>query len=385
MPKPLFSAAAQQTQTQVKSPDLTFQPMSFQPNQNAVQAAVQNVNSSIVKPQTSFKIDIRKPDQVASYGADVQASVAKFADEILEQVKTSSVDSVGPKLVQIVTVAKELNVSDLNGTSSKVPIFGKLIDSFSKRRAKFVSKFNSLKDQIDTIVKEIDTTAENLLKRNKTLEGLYQHNIVEYKKLEELINFGKQHLTEQVQTFESQKAEAVTSGRMADPMVAQEFSDWEAAIKRFEKQISYLEATQMMAVHSMPEIRIIQRNNETLVEKFNAAKTHTIPAWKKQFILAVALEEQQKAGNLATTIDDATNAFYKQNADLLKQNAVTVAKANERNIIDLETLEYMQTSLISTFDEMRSIEEEGAKNRVEFSNRVATMKQELYQKVVTQK
>ena len=329
-------------------------------------------------------IDIKNPAAVSNYGAKAQENVARFADEVLEYVKTSSTGQVGDKLVSIVSIAKELNVSDLNGTTSKIPFIGGLIDSFNKRRDKFVSKFNSLKDQIDKVVAELDTTNEALAKRIKLLDQLYDHNMAEYNELDGLIKEGKVILEDQRQQFELQRNEATLTGQINDPVVAQSYNDWQASISRFSKRISDLEAVQMMTVHAMPEIRMIQSNNQMLIEKFNNAKTLTIPAWKKQFVLAVSLDEQKKAANLAKTIDDATNDFYKANADMLGENAISVARSNQRSIIDIESLEHMQNTLISTFEEMKKIESEGEAHRKQMSAQIGTMKKELYQKLVVQ-
>ena len=339
-------------------------------------------STAVAKP---IKIDIRNPAEVANYGAHAQENVAKFADEVLAYVKTSSTGQVGDKLVSIVSIAKELNISDLNGTTSKIPLIGGLIDSFNRRRDKFVSKFNTLSEQIDKVVVELDTTSTNLANRIALLEQLYIHNMAEYKELDQLIVDGKAHLEQQRAAFESQRQEAVLTGKINDPLCAQSYNDWQASINRFSKRVSDLEAAQMMAVHAMPEIRMIQSNNQTLVEKFGNAKTLTIPAWKKQFVLAVSLDEQKKAANLAETVDNATNDFYKANADLLGENAVSVARSNQRAIIDLESLQYMQNTLISSFEEMKKIEAEGEQQRKLASAAIGNMKKELYQKLVVQK
>ena len=341
-------------------------------------------------PSTATKtavapVDIRNPMAVSNYGAQAQDQVGKFADQVLEYVKTSNSGEVGPKLVQIVGIARELNISDLNGTTSKIPLIGPLIDSFRKKRERFVSKFTSLKDQIDNIIKELDVTSANLGNRNKLLEQLYEHNMQEYKELEVLVDQGKAFVQQQREEFMLQRDAAVLSGQINDPVVAQSYTDWKASIDRFEKRVSDLEAIKMMAIQAMPEIRMIQSNNQMLIEKFNNAKTLTIPAWKKQFVLAVSLDEQKQAANLAQTVDDATNEFYRNNAKLLGENAISVAKSNQRSIIDLESLEVMQSTLINTFEEMQNIENEGQKHRAQMSTRMTQMKDELYQKLVIQK
>lgn len=377
MPKPLFAQQPRVAETDFLHAESTVI--------SPVIQTQQSVGNVIPHRVTNFPVDILNPQAVANYGAQAQDKVAKFADEVLEYVKTSSTEQVGDKLVSIVSIAKELNISDLNGTTSKIPLIGGLIDSFNKRRDRFVSKFNSLKDQIDKVVLELDTSAGTLSKRIVFLDMLYDHNMEEYKELEVLVKNGKAFIVEQEQTFASQIAEAKLSGKISDPLVAQSYNDWQQAIARFSKRVSDLEAVQMMAVQTMPEIRMIQSGNQMLVEKFANAKTLTIPAWKKQFVLAVALDEQKKGAALAKTVDDATNDFYQANAKLLGENVISVAKTNQRAIIDLESLEVMQSTLINTFQEMQNIEAEGAKRRIETSARLGSMKKELYEKLVVQK
>ena len=384
MPKPLF-ATGTKADTAIRPQELVEQAV----NQTTIRfQAAQPANIvPAAKPKTalSSRVNIRDRNQVANYGAKAQEKVTGMADEVLEYVKTANAGAVGERLVQIVSIAKELNISDLNGNTSKIPLIGGLIDRFNRKRDAFVAKYNTLSEQIAKVVGELDTTAKNLNTRNIQLDALYAANMEEYKELETLIAEAKDILAENEAVFEAEKQHAIASGDMSNPMVAQNLTDWSDDIERWRKHISFLEATQMMCVHAMPEIRLIQKSNVLLCEKFDNAKKYTIPAWKKQFMLAVALDEQKKAGEFATTIDDATNEFYRKNADLMKTNALVVAKANERNVIDIESLQYMQTSLITTFEELKGIEAEGAQKRRELSGAVMAMKKELYEKLVVQR
>ena len=391
MTKPLFSPKPIQAEISSVKPAQVAEMASAVQQNIQVQQSVGQITpaQSIGRGQRSTStalanFDIKNPTAVSNYGASAQDNVAKFADEVLEYVKTSATGQVGDKLVSIVSIAKELNVSELNGTASKIPLIGGLIDSFNKRRDKFVAKFNSLKDQIDKVIVELDSTNEALSKRIRLLDQLYDHNMAEYQELDKLIKDGKVFLEDQQAQFESQRNEAVITGKISDPLVAQSYADWQSSIARFSKRISDLEAVQMMAVQSMPEIRMIQSNNQMLIEKFINAKGLTIPAWKKQFVLAVSLDESKKAANLADFMDNATNDFYKANADQLGQTSVQVAKANQRSIIDIESLQHMQNTLISTFEEMKKIESEGEAHRKQMSAQIGAMKKELYQKLVVQ-
>jgi uncharacterized protein YaaN involved in tellurite resistance len=325
------------------------------------------------------KVNIRDLTSVQSYGSSSQTQLAKYSDEILSHVKTSNVGEMGGKLVDIVSIAKELNVSDLNGTKSSIPFIGGLIDKFTKNKDKFVAKFNTLSEQIDKVVGELATTSTALSRRIDILEGLHGHCVQQYKDIEVAIEQGNDLVVDEktkLSTFIKENSAA------NDPLVTQNISDWDSSIKRFEKRLSDLHGIQMMAVQSMPTIRTLQTNNALLIEKFKNANELTIPSWKQMFVIAVSLDEQKQASKLATTVDDFTNELYKKNADLLKQNSVEVAKSNQRSIIDIESLEYVQQSLISTFDELRNIEKTGEQNRRDAAVKIEAMKTELHNKLV---
>ncbi|MGI2897176.1 toxic anion resistance protein, partial [Vibrio alginolyticus] len=161
------------------------------------------------------------------------------------------------------------------------------------------------------------------------------------------------------------------------PLKAQELSDLQSFHNRIEKRVHDLRSLQMLALQTAPMIRMVQTNNITLIEKFDNIKTLTIPSWKKQFTLAISMLEQRKSLELAGKIDNATNDLIKRNADLLRQNTLQTARANQRSVIDLETLEHVQNTLITTLQDVVSIEQEGARNREIADERMVNMKKEL--------
>lgn len=58
-----------------------------------------------------------------------------------------------------------------------------------------------------------------------------------------------------------------------------------------------------------------------------------------------------------------TNELLKKNAEALKVATVETAKESERGIVDIETLQATNQTLISTFDEVMKIQEEGREKR----------------------
>lgn len=130
-------------------------------------------------------------------------------------------------------------------------------------------------------------------------------------------------------------------------------------------------------MQTLPMIRIIQSNNLMLVDKFYAIKNITLPAWKNQISLAISLQEQKNSVQLAKAIDDTTNDLLRRNAELLHQNSVDTAKANQRSVIDVETLEHVQNTLINTVNDVIQIQKEGMQKRAEATTRLRVLQENL--------
>ena len=118
-----------------------------------------------------------------------------------------------------------------------------------------------------------------------------------------------------------------------------------------------------------------------LIEKFHSIKELTVPAWKRQFMLALSLQEQKSAVELAHKIDDATNQFLRENARLLKDNTINTARANQRSVIDVATLQEVHESLMSTVQEVVRINQEGVQQRSAAAGQLLTMRQQMTQQM----
>ena len=81
-------------------------------------------------------------------------------------------------------------------------------------------------------------------------------------------------------------------------------------------------------------------------------------------------------------VADATNDMLKKNADMLKQTTVMTAEANERSIVDIETLRHTNESLLSTIDEVLRIQEEGQQRRKNAEAELAEIEQQLKSKLL---
>lgn len=308
---------------------------------------------------------------VAEYGKNIATKTSSYTDELLNLVQNKDLDATGQKLNQVVQVAQQLNTSSILNKSKNSGFLGSLLSKFKGAKNSFDQHFNTTKEQIDALVKEIEISQTGLKARVNTLDKMFGGVQEEYKQLGVYVAAGK--LKEQ----EIQQEIAVLTAQEQDQSTTQKIYDLNHLANNLEKRVSDLQVLQQSAMQTLPMIRIIQSNNLMLVDKFYAIKNITLPAWKNQISLAISLQEQKNSVQLANSIDDATNELLKRNADLLHQNSVDTAKANQRSVIDIETLEHVQNTLIKTVNDVIQIQKEGMQKRDEAASRLRTLQDNL--------
>jgi uncharacterized protein YaaN involved in tellurite resistance len=175
------------------------------------------------------------------------------------------------------------------------------------------------------------------------------------------------------------EAEAAASN---DVMAAQRLTDLQQAAARFERRIHDLKLTRMIAVQTAPQIRLIQSNDQNLVEKIQASVLTTIPLWKNQIVIAISLYRQQKAVDLQKEVTDTTNELLAKNAELLKVGSAKVQREVERGVVDVETLQKVNADLIATLEETIQIQSEGRARRAAAEGEIAQMQVELKRKLL---
>ena len=313
---------------------------------------------------------------VAEYGKNIANKTSTYTDELLNLVQNKDLDATGQKLNEVVQVAQQLNTTSILNKSKSSGFFGGLLSKFKGAKQSFDQHFNTTKEQIDVLVKEIESSQSGLKARVGTLDKMFDAVQDEYKQLGVYIAAGQlkqQDIQQQISTLTTQEQ---------DQQTTQQIYDLNHLANNLEKRVSDLQVLQQSAMQTLPMIRIIQSNNLMLVDKFYAIKNITLPAWKNQISLAISLQEQKNSVQLAKAIDDTTNDLLRRNAELLHQNSVDTAKANQRSVIDVETLEHVQNTLIKTVNDVIQIQKEGMQKRAEATTRLRALQESLNQLVL---
>ena len=336
-------------------------------------------DSALTKEELSMvdsfaeQIDVRDSATILQYGAGAQKKMADFSETALEKVRTQDLGVAGDLITDVVKELKGFDAEEEKGLFGFFKKAGNKIETLRIR-------YDKADANIGKIVKSLQGHQIQLMKDSATLDKLYELNLTYFKELTMYILAGKKRLAE-VRNGELTElvAKAKESGRAEDAQAAQ---DLENMCLRFEKKISDLDLTRTIALQTAPQIRMVQAGEVTMIEKIQTTLVNTIPLWKSQMVLALGIANSEAAVKAQTAVTDMTNELLRKNADMLQQSTVQIAQESERGIVDIETLQHTNESLIKTFDEVMQIQQDGRQKRQEAETEIRRLEGELKQKLL---
>lgn len=138
----------------------------------------------------------------------------------------------------------------------------------------------------------------------------------------------------------------------------------------------------MISVQLAPQIRMVQNNAITMVDKIQSTIMNTIPLWKSQMVLSLGIIHTQKALEAQRSVTDATNEMLKKNSEMLKQSTTEIATESQRGIVDIDTIKKVNADLIAAMDDLVRIQEEGREHRRMVERELKAAEEELKAKLL---
>lgn len=366
------------------TPTLTFEPLQEQapvaevkkeePAKSEMDDSILSEEERKIVDDFARQIDIRNSAAILQYGAGTQKKMADFSEDALEKVRTKDLGEVGDLLENVVTELKNFDAEE-----ERKGIMGFFKKGANKLEA-MKNKYSKAEANVNKIVETLEKHQIQLMKDAAIMDKMYALNLNYFKELSMYILAGKKKL-EEIRSTELPQlmAKAQASGLPED---AQAAKDLDSLCERFEKKIHDLELTRMIAVQTAPQIRLVQGNDTLMAEKIQSTIVNTIPLWKSQMVIALGVAHSTEAAKAQREVTDMTNALLQKNAQTLKMATIEAAKESERGIVDIETLQKTNESLISTFDEVMNIQREGREKRRAVEAEMYRLEGELKQKLL---
>ena len=319
------------------------------------------------------QINLDDSNAILQYGAGTQKKMADFSESALEKVKSKDLGEVGELLSDVVVELKGFDANEEKG------LFGFFRKGKNKVEA-LKARYNKVEANVEDICRVLEGHQVQLMKDIAVLDKMYEANMTYFKELTMYILAGKKRLAD---IRSGQLAQLVQRAQMSGlPEDAQSAKDLESKCDRFEKKLYDLELTRTISIQTAPQIRMVQGNNTMRVEKIQSTLVNTVPLWKSQMVLALGVAHSNDAVKAQREVSDMTNELLKKNAETLKMATVETARETERGIVDMETLQHTNQTLISTLDEVMQIQQDGRQKRAEAEVELRKMENELKVKLL---
>lgn len=370
--------------TKIAAPSLTLEPEldtkpetdiapQAAPEEPKVPEPVLSAEEQQLVNDFAAKIDVENTAQILQYGAGTQKKMADFSDAALTNVRAQDLGEVGDLIVSVVGELKGFDTEEEKGFLA-----------FFKKQANKLELMKARYDKAEVSVEKISDALQQhqirLMKDSAMLDQMYDQNLAYFKELTMYILAGKQKLEEvRAGKLAELEATAQRTGLAEDVQAAKDLAD---KCQRFEKKIYDLELTRAISMQTAPQIRMIQNNDNVMVEKIQTTLVNTIPLWKNQMVITLGIAHASEAAAAQRQVNDVTNALLQANAKRLHTASVETAKEAERGIVDIETLKKTNAELIQTLDDVMKIQQNGRTQRLAAEAEMAKMESDLKNKLL---
>ena len=322
--------------------------------------------------QLTKSLSLKDINSISNYGADLHNTMTRYSNEFLTAVRASKGGEVGELITDLLNELNYVDIDELREPSlikkivRKIPILKHFVNNVEK----IFNKYDSIQSNISNIEKKIQATRLTAMRDNNALQTMFENNVQYGKQVDELLIAGKLKLQEVNEQLNKMMANQ-------NDYESHEIQDVQEFSHNLEKRLSDMMTLRYVVKQSLPQIRTVQYNNIAIADKAQSIIATTIPVWKNQLSIAVALHNQKGNIEAHRRVTETTNSILKKNAEMLRQNSVEVAKENERSVVDIETLRESTQQLIETIKEVKQIHEEGALKRREAEAEIMKIESEL--------
>ena len=323
-------------------------------------------------------LDEKDLTSIASYGSDLQRAMDTYSSDFLKQSFDSNNSIESAQLISnLLGELHEVNIDDLEAPSAlkrflrKIPGLRRLVVSVEQIKA----KYDTIEKNIDGIVQKLETARQIAIRDNNNLQKQFENNVDYVEQLGELIIAGKIKSKELDKLIEDMK----TNSEEYDDY---QISDVEEYKNSLDKRLTDLTMLRYAFKQSLTQIRIIQRTNIMNANNTEQQIAMTIPLWKNQLSLAVALYDQKQTLEISSKVADTTNEIFKKNSEMMKTQAIEVAKQNQRTVIDIETRRKTTSDLLATVEGVQKAQLEGAQKRAAAEQELFKLEKQMSQTAI---
>lgn len=298
-------------------------------------------------------IRIQDPQFITNYASNAQLNIGKFNQRVLNTLSKNNNEETTALIGELVDNINQS--SEVKKVSFIKRLFGASNEETVEER---LVRYEDINENVDNIKNELELYRIRLLKDIATLDILYKENTKHFKSLDLYILAGEEKAQElrdyKMKELREEAEEKIGSER---DLAIQLVNDFEQDINRFEKRISDIKTSKVISMQMAPQIKLMQNNNQLLVNKITDSINNVIPLYKSQLIILLGLKNQKEALSLQQGLSNATNNVMLNNADMLNDTSKNITKESTKETINAEMLNELNKKLTEALDTTVEIEE----------------------------
>ena len=138
----------------------------------------------------------------------------------------------------------------------------------------------------------------------------------------------------------------------------------------FERKISELRTTHIIAMQSETQVDLMKRNHLVLIEKIGAAINNTIPLWRNQATVAFGLESYEKSNDFQNSIIAVTTKMAGKNNKKAKKILRKIAGSTSKDMY-MNEIRKLSMQLECTLSDLRTVEQEAQQSTESMRNTIS--------------
>lgn len=308
-------------------------------------------------------LDYMNPVSIIQFGSESSKEVTEVSTQMISKFKVKDFEDAQLLITNLIGDLKTVDADSLletnqKGFLSKLPFVSK----------KTQEKITGLLTQQMSIEKAIDEVEDKLVAAKVTLMGDMEFcsqmikKTYEYAKNQELEYITIQEAIKKAQE-EKEKLEKLFMQNPNNMEYSAQIADLNRAIRRLELKAYNLLVFRTSTLQSVTQVGLVEGGDELMVSKIDDTIINVIPAWKRNFAIALATYRLNNAVSIEKMVNDATNKLLVKNSEMLKETMLKTAVEMERPSIDPETLQAVNNNLQETFDGLSKVTQEARKVR----------------------
>lgn len=344
---------------------------SITPPMMAIRSAVPAIPPVTASLPLSIKsISLNDSRTVEAFGEVYTNTLSKLSSALAtSEAKLKNMGEVGNNITHLLTTAKSLDASVL---LDKPNFLERMFKSTTTGIEKFAEKQKTVQEGIKEVSVRLLTDRTTLLSENDILQKVYDDHLTVVNDMNNLVTGGQIRLQELKTEFAAIKTEA---DKHEEGYL--QIQNQQQLIDRFEQKLERLNTSKTILARQLVQIKIMQNTNLTESDTIKDTIDTAIPLWESQIGLYISTLKTKNSVDNRKAITEVINSTIQKNAELMNQNTKDIVEGSTSSLISIETVQAVQTSLISSITTLQAAAEIGRQKRADSFLQLAAMDEEL--------